>query len=239
MYYSMLREYFPNLVVCAGFINVSVPIEQEDGYATFRHDLMTKVPRTAPVHLWGYFQSWRYFNTYNNEIAFLFEYNTTVINRAQEVLHLIKQRHADISSSGVHPVFIGVHVRRGDLASPLNIATGYRIANVTYITHAMNYFRQKYNEAQFVVSSDDPAWCRQNIQGPDVHIHSSHQALDDLALLASCNHTVMTSGTFGWWAAYLAGGEAVYFRDLFEPGSKLDRDMRGEDYHLPHWKPMI
>ena len=32
---------------------------------------------------------------------------------------------------------------------------------------------------------------------------------DDLALLAACNHTILSYGTFGQWAAFLAGGKVV------------------------------
>ena len=32
---------------------------------------------------------------------------------------------------------------------------------------------------------------------------------DDLALLAACNHTILSYGTFGMWAALLAGGRTV------------------------------
>ena len=30
---------------------------------------------------------------------------------------------------------------------------------------------------------------------------------EDLALLAACNHSIISYGTFGMWAAILAGGE--------------------------------
>ena len=30
----------------------------------------------------------------------------------------------------------------------------------------------------------------------------------DLAILAACNHTILTRGSFGQWAAYLSGGDA-------------------------------
>lgn len=32
----------------------------------------------------------------------------------------------------------------------------------------------------------------------------------DLAVLAACNHSIMTLGTFGFWGSYLAGGEVLY-----------------------------
>lgn len=31
-----------------------------------------------------------------------------------------------------------------------------------------------------------------------------------MAILAACNHSVFSLGTFGFWASYLAGGEVVY-----------------------------
>ena len=32
---------------------------------------------------------------------------------------------------------------------------------------------------------------------------------EDLALLAACNHSIISYGTFGMWAALLAGGEVL------------------------------
>ncbi len=32
---------------------------------------------------------------------------------------------------------------------------------------------------------------------------------DDLALLAACNHTILSYGTFGMWGALLAGGRLI------------------------------
>ena len=32
---------------------------------------------------------------------------------------------------------------------------------------------------------------------------------EDLALLAACNHSIISYGTFGMWAAILAGGEVL------------------------------
>lgn len=49
---------------------------------------------------------------------------------------------------------------------------------------------------------------------------------EDLSLLASCNHSIMTAGSFGFWASYLAGGEVLYsllrgcvFTPFVHPGS--------------------
>ena len=43
----------------------------------------------------------------------------------------------------------------------------------------------------------------------------------DLALLAACNHTVISDGSFGFWAAVLAGGEIYTEYGLIVPQSFL------------------
>ena len=43
-------------------------------------------------------------------------------------------------------------------------------------------------------------------------IKGRHQFNDrdvDLAIAASCNHTIYDYGTFGFWGAYLAGGHTI------------------------------
>ena len=38
---------------------------------------------------------------------------------------------------------------------------------------------------------------------------------EDLALLAACNHSIISYGTFGMWAAILAGGEVTPLFSIF------------------------
>ena len=51
----------------------------------------------------------------------------------------------------------------------------------------------------------------------------------DLALLASCNHTVVTWGTFSMWVATLSGGEyytqygVIVPKEIQEPEKKKKR----------------
>jgi len=58
---------------------------------------------------------------------------------------------------------------------------------------------------------------------------------EDLALLASCDHTVITTGTFGWWAAWLANGITVYYANHPRHGSQLSSMIHHDDYYPPQW----
>ena len=61
-------------------------------------------------------------------------------------------------------------------------------------------------DAIFVVVSDDIEWAKENIIGEDIFYsdddHSEEAVGTDLAIMANCNHTIMTYGTFGMWGAF-------------------------------------
>ena len=68
----------------------------------------------------------------------------------------------------------------------------------------------------FVVVSDDLAWAQQHMAVPGLRVAflgntaGGQQAVgEDLALLAACNHSIISYGTFGMWGALLAGGRVT------------------------------
>lgn len=88
-------------------------------------------------------------------------------------------------------------------------------ANLTFYDRAMATFEAKYRGVVFVVVSDDLVWCTKAFQGRrNVYISGSKRRNSpalDLAILASCNHSIFDYGTFGGWGALLAGGETIYY----------------------------
>ena len=62
--------------------------------------------------------------------------------------------------------------------------------------------------------------CQNNLASlPGAIVTDTGSELRDFTLLTLCNHTAMSVGTFGYWAAILAGGEVVYFRNHVVKGS--------------------
>jgi galactoside 2-L-fucosyltransferase 1/2 len=60
----------------------------------------------------------------------------------------------------------------------------------------------------------------------------------DLAVLSQCNHTIMTIGTFSWWAAFLAGGDVVYYSQWPSVGSILYQMFNQSDFFMNNWIAM-
>ena len=95
-----------------------------------------------------------------------------------------------------------------------------------YFNVAIKYYRDSYDNCIFIVGSDDIEWCKKHIDASkgDIFFSESRptfsmdeegnlidddisKAAYDLALLSSCNHSIVSRGTFSFWVAVLAGGE--------------------------------
>ena len=134
--------------------------------------------------------------------------------------------------------FIGVHVRMKGISSRYR---GMVQTPVSFFNKAMSYFRKKFkNRVLFIVASDDLKWCHKNIKGSDVIFtgDSGEKSLEeDFSIIATCNHTIMSSGTFGWWMAFVSNGEVVAFRD-WEGTSKFQKWYFPRQIYPYRWKLM-
>lgn len=176
----------------------------------------------------GWFQSWKYFLDISPTVREIFTIKTVYFDQAKEFLTL--NIHED-------RIVIGIHVRRGDKLSAMDRACGNIVASVGYINKAMELFREQYNNAFFVVVSDDIKWCRENIVARDVIFSDFKEPVIDLAIMTLCDHMIITVGTFGWWGAWLGrGGKVIYLKDFPLVGSWLDAfGMYKEDYYPLDW----
>lgn len=195
------------------------------------------------ISMEGFFQSWRYFEHARMEVKSQFKFTEKVEKQVQlymaSVNNSIRTKAKNLAPEPI--TFVGIHVRRGDLIHEYNVKRGYNVAPDTYITKAMFYFRSRYKNVVFVVCSDDKQWCSENISPPEetIMVISPFKSPEqDLAVLGACNHTIITVGTFSWWAAYLAGGDVVYYHNYAKHGSPVYDNVRQFDYFYPNWKAM-
>ncbi|MCP9261655.1 Galactoside 2-alpha-L-fucosyltransferase 2 [Dirofilaria immitis] len=140
-------------------------------------------------------------------------------------------------------VYVGIHIRRGiDVTmNSRNIKYGHTAITKDYVISAMNYFRSRFKNLLFVISTDNEHWVEANvnhIRKGEIYIISSGYREVDMATLIHCNHTIMSTGTFSWWIAYLTNGTAVYYNDWPRHGSALEKMMNKDEYFLNSWIPM-
>jgi len=94
-----------------------------------------------------------------------------------------------------------------------------------------------YANVHFIVCSDDIAWCKTHLSFMgDVSFSEGHDAVQDLAILSKCNHTILTHGSFSWWAAWLAGGDVIYYDRNYADKKRLASEL--ENFFLHEWIAM-
>ena len=139
---------------------------------------------------------------------------------------------------------IGVHVHRLGYAHKNRMAKGFHPAPSEYIQQAMDYMRIRHpvTNLLFVVVSDDSHWCKTNITDKHGHgdiVFSGYNAASvDLALLKRMEHMVITTGAFGWWGGWLAGGDVVYYPDWIQPDKQTGKSYKMSDHYPPWWIPI-
>uniref|UniRef100_A0A8C5MWR2 L-Fucosyltransferase n=1 Tax=Leptobrachium leishanense TaxID=445787 RepID=A0A8C5MWR2_9ANUR len=181
----------------------------------------------------GYPCSWTFYHHLRDEIRKEFTIHDHLKKEADQVLHTIK-------GSRTNPTYIGVHVRRGDYVNVMPSVWRGVIADKAYMDKAMDYFRNKYKEPIFVITSNGLDWCKDNIDNSRGDVYFSGDGNEstpgkDFALLVTCNHTIMTIGTFGYWAGYLVGGETIYLTNFTLPDSEFLRLFHYDAAFLPEW----
>ena len=171
------------------------------------------------VTLKGFFQSWKYFNSIRNIIKLFFKFKDSHLMNAQNYL-------SSVSLKKFYRVCL--HIR---LVPKYRI--GYDLPDKTFFEKARWFYLSNFKRVQFIIVSNNKQWCREHFR--NVNISNFTNPGDDLALLSKCDHVVVTSGTFGWWGAWLSGGKTVYYDRVFEEGSKLKLNMENKDFYPPSW----
>ncbi|XP_060111924.1 galactoside alpha-(1,2)-fucosyltransferase 2 [Heteronotia binoei] len=185
------------------------------------------------VKLTGYPCSFTFYHHIRHEILQEFTFHDYIKEDSNKYLLQLRGLRKSVT-------YVGVHVRRGDYVNVMPQVWKGVVADKKYLDKAMNYFREKYHDAVFVVVSNGMAWCKEKIDASkgDVYFAGDGQESSpgrDFALIAHCNHTIMTIGTFGIWAAYLAGGETIYLANYTLPDSPFLNVFKPSATFLPEW----
>ncbi len=143
--------------------------------------------------LTGYFQSPRYFPTRDvvtRELAFRDE----LLEPATAVVEHHRARGGTV---------VGVTVRRGDYQ--LNPKQFVQLWASDFYERAFAHVTGAVGEdVVFLVSSDEPAWCRLRFRDERIVVVDDIADPAQLAMLTLCDHLIVANSSFAWWAAWLS-----------------------------------
>ncbi|XP_046371386.2 galactoside alpha-(1,2)-fucosyltransferase 2-like [Haliotis rufescens] len=227
--FSLKAELVDNFCVCDGARNAGPRWSCRFDESFFNKSLTQGVNFGVNTYL----QSWMYFRHVEADIRRQFTFSDSYRKAAREIIQ------KTLSAGGWESAtVIAVHIRRGDITKvPRFINHGYRVPTENYFYKAFDYFRKKVSNPVFFLFSDNFPWTKSHLNGSDVIYMEGHNATTDMALMTQCTHTIMSVGTFGWWAAYLAGGTTIYYRHPARNGSSLRTAFSKDysDFFMPQW----
>lgn len=179
----------------------------------------------AGPDFWGYFASWRYFESVSDEVRTCV---ITWISQSDEAARLVARAKRD------QP--IGIHVRRGDY---VGLAEIYGELRADYYQAAINRLRKTGLTGPVWLFSDDPADAKRVI-GEGVAVDytvgsaGSLSTKATLAIMSAVAGLVIANSTFSWWGAFLGGLEAD---QVVTPETYLRSQgiAQSHDFYCPGW----
>jgi len=136
-------------------------------------------------------------------------------------------------------------VRAGDILTLFNLYYGFTVPQASYYIQAAKYLTVNVTTpVQFIVTTDSLSWAKKHIALEAVYRNRSntsvvysegHSVGFDMALLASCDALILSTGSYGWWAAWLANRTTIYYRYWPRPASYISTIFTHEDYFPPQW----
>ena len=149
--------------------------------ASFTHD-----DTEGTVHV-GYWQNENYFSCPLIRELFSMPRGKTSYETAVMAEKIISQ----------DSVFIGV--RRQDYLWPER-ANYHGVLPMSYYEEALSLFPR---DMPVFIFTDDPEWCRKNLQGTVVDVNAPDEKHWDIWLMSLCKHAIIANSTFHFWGAWL------------------------------------
>ena len=148
------------------------------------------------IYFKGLWQSWKYFDSIEDEVRKNFEFKRP-----------LSQMNAAVADAMAQSESVSIHVRRGDRLEKKLWEEQGSICTPDYYNWAIANIRQQLGEeVHFFVFSDDIAWARENLKVDNVTFIDWNKGPDsavDMHLMSLCKHNIIANSSFSWWAAYL------------------------------------
>ena len=175
-----------------------------------------------PVTLTGYFQTYRYFEKFEQQIREELRVPDPSDSETLQLSQKLSEQNYAV-----------LHIRRGDYVSSTKASRIYAQCTLDYYQAAME--RLPVSNPVLVLSDDLP-WARENLTAVRPLIFPEDKVarpgLADLWLMAQAKHHIIANSSFSWWGAWLAGkgGLKIAPRKWFHDSAVYDRDLIPGDW---------
>jgi hypothetical protein len=162
-----------------------------------------KVLHRRNLHLFGYWQSYKYFESIRPTLQIEFQTVNPISSHYDYFLNDIR-----------HSESVMLHIRRGDYIHSPSAAKYHGALELKYYIEAIDRILSVLPKAHFFIFSDDLLWAKESLPkniGMTFIEHSLQidDAAQELQLMRACKNHVIANSSLSWWGAWLkneAGG---------------------------------
>lgn len=176
-------KYVDNIFKKINF-NDDIKIENRIDESDFSYSPVIFDPSIS-TEFYGYFQSSKYFNGFDEEIKNLFK-------PSDESIKILKEQYPEINYQNT----LSIHVRRGDCLDHSHI---HPVINEKYINKSID---RVGDISHIFVFSDDKKWVKENLNYNNVTFVDDED-YKEIWLMSLCQNNIISNSTFSWWGSFL------------------------------------
>lgn len=99
---------------------------------------------------------------------------------------------------------VAIHIRCGDYVNNARYKKMLYVCGENYFKNAISRAREILENPQFFIFSDDHEYVKSNYRlGEEFKLVQSSCAIEDMYLMQTCRHNIISNSSFSWWAAWL------------------------------------
>ena len=124
---------------------------------------------------------------------------------------------------------IFVHIRRGDYKD-ITILGKSALLPIEYYKNLVEHFNDNFNNCYFIFLSDEPEYIENEFKYlTNKKIAKDSKPGTDFVIITKCNNGILSTSTFGWWAAFLIKNKGTIFAPKYWLGfnSKIEFPEKG------------
>lgn len=170
---------------------------------TFRepHFFYESITLDRRIHncIYGYFQSYKYFDAYKHELINML--HNPYQNAIRDDLEKYSLNESRQSKQSQEYEFVSIHVRRTDYLALSDIHLNLSMA---YYEEAVSHFSKE--KSIFLIFSDDVAFIQKEPLFKNLvnkHIITNEDDEYCFWLMTACDHNIIANSSYSWWSSYI------------------------------------
>lgn len=144
-----------------------------------------EIPENKSVEFYGYFQSSKNFNGFNDEIKNLFLPTDLFVKESMLKFPELNQENT-----------LSIHIRRGDCFQNPDI---HPMPTVQYVKKCLDIIGEYSHIFMF---TDDKVWVKENLKFENC-TYIDDEDYNEIWLMSLCKNNIMSNSTFSWWGSFL------------------------------------